>query len=274
MCPGNHYGVLHWGGGGVLGTGRGTSRVCSPVHPLCTLPQVVWEQLCPAGLPPAQPLANTLRCPCYGNLHNESSSSVWGCVHSAPFPMPTGVLQGGLTFGAGVAAVPRQQRGPGAGGHRAILLYVLAVHFPRWLPPAVPLLREGRGVGKGGELQESRANVCQVMSPRHSLAAPIAAHLESPGHLAQPPAACTAAKPGPPSPPRPRPPAPCPAVHGPASPGLGGLLGGKEGGAGGHPPGGGGGMKPDPLKPPSPPHCCGEGNVQVSGCRDPPFSSP
>lgn len=46
-----------------------------------------------------------------------------------------------LTFGTGVAAVPGQQCGTGAGGNRAILLHVLAVHFPHWFPSAIPLLR-------------------------------------------------------------------------------------------------------------------------------------
>lgn len=45
-----------------------------------------------------------------------------------------------LTFGTGMAAVPGQQRGTGASGNGAILLHVLAVHFPHWFPSAIPLL--------------------------------------------------------------------------------------------------------------------------------------
>lgn len=126
-----------------------------------------------------------------------------------PFPRPTGD-PGGLvgapcrekptllTFGAGVAAVSRQQRGPGTGRHGAVLLHVLAVHFPHGLPPVVSLLWGPR------RPQERRAKMCQAILMCAKSCHPGTAWLPpslsiwSPRHLAQSPDACTAAKPGPP----------------------------------------------------------------------------
>lgn len=188
MCPVNHYGALSWG---VLCTGTWTDRAFSPVCLPCTP-----FRLFPSGLPPAHHIVGT------GDFHNKLTNPSQRCVQ-CPLSQASGGCWGAvgapcrdaptlLTFGAGVAAVPRQQRGPGTGRHGAVLLHVLAVHFPHGLPPVVPLLWEAK---------KTSGEPCQGV-PSHALPAqPGFPHLfpsGAPGHLAQSPDACTAAKPGPP----------------------------------------------------------------------------
>lgn len=138
MCPVNHCGALSWG---MLCTGTWIGRAFSPVCLPCAP-----FRLFPSGLSPAHHIMGT------GDFHNKLTSPFQAMP---PFPGQwriLGDLVGALcreastllTFGAGVAAVSRQQRGPGTGRHRAVLLHVLAVHFPHRLPPVVPLLWEAK----------------------------------------------------------------------------------------------------------------------------------
>lgn len=133
-------------------------------------------------------------------------------------------VSAGLTFGAGMAAVARQQCGSRAGGHRAVLLHVLAVHLPHWLPPAVPLLWR---VEEPGRAVPSRAKVCPPAQTGSPHPGPAGAPAGGPDTLCSPQLPVRQPSPGAPPPP----PAPCPAVCSPASPGLasGGCSKGRRG---------------------------------------------
>ena len=149
--------ALRWGAGGTLGAG------CLALHILsASLPGWFGDGCAHHGFP-LPSASETLASP-----RTKQACFFWGVYAVLPFPCPRAILrvQGspcrevptGLTFGAGVTAVPGQQCGLGTGGHGTVLLHVLAVHFPHWLPPAVPLLQGG-----GRRARESSAKVCQVM---------------------------------------------------------------------------------------------------------------
>lgn len=195
MCPGNHCGALSRG---MLCTGMWTGRTFSPVCPPCPP-----FRLFPSRLSPAHHIMGT------GEFHNKLTSPFQGRHSIPPFPGQQGIL--GDWWGLSAERHPLSsplgqvwQQCPGSSVARGqagtgqscfmFLQFTFPTGFPRWFlccgGPRIP--------------QESRAKVCQAISRGVKSCPPSTAWLLpyfsiwSPGHLAQSPDACTAAKPGPP----------------------------------------------------------------------------
>lgn len=164
-----------------MGAGRWTGKLLSPVHPLCTPLRVVWGQVCPSGLPPAQHLMGTPGA--LASPVTKQAAPFGGMCAVPPFPCPQGTFWvqrvpiGRYPLASPLGQVWQQWPGSsvarGQVGTGQSCFMFLQFTFPTGFPRRFLCCRGWK----------SRGELCQAVprcAPRHSPAPPIPAQLEPP----------------------------------------------------------------------------------------------